>query len=308
MSQPAAGTVRLAHFSDVHITSRPLGWGFADWFNKRWAGWFNLRFLGRAYRFRDADALLGRLMTELRQDPPDHLIFSGDATTLGFEQELRRAVELLGVNGAETPPGLAVPGNHDYYTRSVAASGLFERYFAPWQKGLRVYDAPYPFAQRLGPVWLIGVNSCTGNRLIVDASGQVGTPQLKRLETLFQQLDDAPRILVTHYPICLKSGHTEHRYHGLRDLDAVLSVAERGGVALWLHGHRHGPYHFAQTQWASFPVICTGSVTQHGCWSYGFYTIEGNQVRAIRRTFSEDKQCFEESERFDLELRRASKR
>ena len=36
-----------------------------------------------------------------------------------------------------------------------AATGLFERYFAAWQTGERVDGAPYPFAQRVGPLWLV---------------------------------------------------------------------------------------------------------------------------------------------------------
>ena len=40
----------------------------------------------------------------------EHILFSGDATALGFESEMRLAAELLEV---DRRPGLAVPGNHD---------------------------------------------------------------------------------------------------------------------------------------------------------------------------------------------------
>src|SRR4029077_5906806 len=129
----------------------------------------------------------------------DRVVFSGDATALGYETEFRRAADLLGLTHADVLPGLAVPGNHDYYTRAVQASGLFERFFAPWQQGLRVDHAVYPFAQQIGPLWLVGVNSCTGNRWPWDAGGSVGPDQLKRLEQLLARLDSGPRILVTHY-------------------------------------------------------------------------------------------------------------
>src|ERR1043166_4760545 len=136
--------VRLAHLSDIHISAVPLGWRKRDWLNKRFTSWLNLRF-GRQQRFARADEVAGRLMEELPGRGIDHVIFSGDATALGFESEFRRAAEVLHV-GRLPIPGLAVPGNHDYLTRDVAASGLFERYFEAWQGGVRIDDQRYPFA------------------------------------------------------------------------------------------------------------------------------------------------------------------
>src|SRR5438270_371994 len=70
------------------------------------------------------------------------------------------------------------------------------------------------------------------------------------------------RILVTHYPVSLSSGRRERRTHGLRDLEEVVRVAERGGVVLWVHGHRHTPYHLTPPPLSPFPVVCAGSATQ----------------------------------------------
>src|SRR5437588_10403249 len=99
--------VRLAHLSDVHITARPLGWKRRDWFTKRFPGWVNYRWLGRAYRFRQADEVLTALVAELRARPPSRVIFSGDATALGFEAEFIRATPILGVGAPDALPGLA---------------------------------------------------------------------------------------------------------------------------------------------------------------------------------------------------------
>src|SRR5262249_14913330 len=111
-----APPLRLAHLSDIHITARPLGWRRRDWLSKRVTGWLNLRLLGRAHRFRQAEAVLAAWAADLRRRPPDWIIFSGDATTLAFEAEFAQAAALLGVTGPDRLPGLAVPGNHDYYT------------------------------------------------------------------------------------------------------------------------------------------------------------------------------------------------
>ena len=295
--------IRLAHFSDIHLTAPQLDWKLRDWFNKRYAAWFNFRWLGRRRRFSRADQVALRLVDELAGRRPDHLIFSGDATALGFESELKRTTELLHVGDPAFPPGLAVPGNHDYCTREAAASGLFERYFEPWQSGQRLDGAIYPFAQRIGHVTLIGVNSCTGNRWAWDAGGSVGPEQRQRLRELLASLEPGPRILVTHYPVCLSSGRPEPRARRLRDLDETLQIAVEGGVSLWLHGHRHRAYEFQETPLAPFPVICSGSATQNEVWSYGEYTIEGLECRVQRRVYDAQSGSFRDGPAFDLRLR-----
>ncbi|HEY7424282.1 MAG TPA: metallophosphoesterase [Gemmataceae bacterium] len=295
-------TVRLAHFSDIHVTAPACSWRLRDWFNKRMSAWLNLRVLGRGKHFRYTDRILLALREELAQRNFHRVLFSGDATAMGFEEEVRRAAELLGLDTKEQLPGLSVPGNHDYCTHTALRSGHFERHFAPWQDGVRVADEIYPFAQRVGPVWLVGVNSSTANRWAWDARGHVGTAQLERLEKLLASLEPGPRILVTHYPIWLADGTLEHAFHGLRDLDALVSVAHRGGVVLWLHGHRHTPYHHAHSERVPFPVICAGSTTQSGCWSYSDYTLNGAHLYGVQRIFDERSECFRDGRTFELDL------
>ena len=295
-------TVRLAHFSDIHVTASACSWRLRDWLNKRMSAWINLQLLGRGKHFRHTNRILTTLRQELRQRSFHHLVFSGDATAMGFEEEMRRAAELLSIGSEEQLPGLAVPGNHDYCTHNAMRSGHFERHFAPWQAGVRVADAIYPFAQRVGPVWLVAVNSSTANRLYWDARGHVGSVQLERLEKLLATLETAPRILVTHYPVYLADGRPEHAFHGLRDLDDLISVARRGGVVLWLHGHRHEHYHHPHSERTPFPVICAGSATQHGCWSYSDYTLSGPRLRAVQRVFVEAEGAFRDERVFELDL------
>ena len=248
--------IRLAHISDIHVTAAHCRWSVHDWYNKRLSSWLNLRFLGRGSRFPHNGAILAGLRVELREQHIDHVIFSGDATALGFAEETARAAELLGVGAVDALPGLAVPGNHDYCTPADQRSGQFEKYFAPWQHGERVDQATYPFAQRVGTAWLIGVNSSTPNWLPMDASGGVGAEQLARLDALLTSLDAGPRILVTHYPVRLADGRRENRWHTLRDLDALVEIAKRHRVGLWLHGHRHHPYEHAANEEIPFAQIC----------------------------------------------------
>jgi 3',5'-cyclic AMP phosphodiesterase CpdA len=295
-------TIRLAHFSDIHVTTPRCGWRVWDWFSKRLFAWMNLRFFGRGRRFRHHERVLTALLQELRAGGFDRLIFSGDATAMGFDEELAWAARLLGLDGPDPLPGLAVPGNHDYCTRRAARSGDFERRFASWQQGERIDKAVYPFAQRVGPVWLIAVNSATANRWAWDARGGVGREQLRRLEELLDRLEGGPRVLVTHYPVRVKSGQREPMIRALRDLDAVVAVAERGGVGLWLHGHRHEPFHHLAPDFAPFPVICAGSATQTRRWSYSQYSLSGDRLQARQRVFDADAGGFKDCGAFEVQL------
>ena len=294
--------LRLVHFSDIHLTTRPLGWQAGDFFTKRLPGWINLRWLGREHRFCHGEEVLHALTAELKANPPDWMIFSGDATGLGFESELVRAIRLVGVNEQNGPPRLAVPGNHDYYTPDVAASGIFEKHFAAWQKGERVDGETYPFAQRVGPIWLIAVNSCKGNRWFWDATGQVDGPQLDRLRQLLSQLSPGPRILVTHYPVARPNGEPERPDHCLQNLSDVVRVAQEGGICLWLHGHQHIPYVLRDRAVVPFPTIGAGSLTQTGKWSYYEHTIEEASWRAQKRIYSPDSRSFKSEEAVELTL------
>jgi 3',5'-cyclic AMP phosphodiesterase CpdA len=294
--------VRLLHFSDIHLTTRPCGWTLRDLASRRVTGWINWYLLGRAHRFRHAEQAGFALVRDIRERRPDRVIFSGDATFLGFEREIDRAAEVLRVGDPELPSGLATPGNHDFYTPSAVRCGAFETRFAPWQQGERVDAQTYPFAQRVGPVWLIAVNSAAPSPWPWDATGEVGRAQLERLRSLLRSLRGGPRILVTHYPVHLADGRPETRWHGLRDVAAAARVAAEGGIGLWLHGHRHGSYYRLPSDDCPFPTVCAGSVAQLGRASYMEYSIVGRSVAALRRIYDVNAEQFRDGVSFRFEI------
>lgn len=303
MSPMPRRRVRLVHVSDVHVAAAGARWRAGDFLSKRVTGWVNLRLLGRGKRFLHGDRILAALAADCRAaDRPDHVIFSGDATALGLAAEMERAARLLGVRDSEAIAGLAVPGNHDYYTPADERSGAFERCFAPWQAGRRIDGATYPFAQQVGHLWLVGVNSCRGHRRPTDASGLVGRAQLDRLERLLGELEPGPRLLVTHYPVAGPDGRPEKPHHGLRDVADLVAVASRGGVGLWLHGHQHRPYRLGEQQLAPFPVICVGSTTDTRSHGYNRYTVDGSRLTADRRIYDPVSGAFRAGESFTLDL------
>jgi hypothetical protein len=53
---------------------------------------------------------------------------------------------------------------------------------------------------------------------------------------------------------------------------------------------------------APFPVICAGSATQTGLWTYGEYTIEGNKLKGTRREFDPITAGFRDADSFEITL------
>ena len=295
--------IRLIHFSDIHLTAKPLGWSPRDLYSKRITGWVNVKLLGRGKSFKDAPKVIGTFMREVREQPLDGLIFSGDATGMGFESEFAVASQAIGVGDSSMPPAIAVPGNHDVYTHRSARHGFFEQYFGAWQEGLRIDEThTYPFAQKLGHVWLIGVNSSTPNRWNWDASGAIDPLQLKRLEKLCDALDPGPRIMVTHYPLRTSTGEVEPAVHRLRDHRQALEMARHCHIGLWVHGHIHRDFVLQPTADIPFPIVCAGSTTQSNRTSYYHYTIEGHEITAIRRVYDASEERFTDRETYTLKM------
>ncbi len=113
---------------------------------------------------------------------------------------------------------------------------------------------------------------------------------------------------MTHYPILRASGKREVKIRALRDLEDLLEVARHGGIGLWLHGHRHNTYFHPPSGEVPFPVICAGSATQSGLWSYSDYTVTEHTLQATQRIFQPRLGRFEDGGKFDLELTPSTRR
>ena len=84
-----------------------------------------------------------------------------------------------------------------------------------------------------------------------------------------------------------------------------VDVAAKGGVKLWLHGHRHGFYCCREPPFAtSFPVICGGSSTQTELVdALRIYRLTAIAIRSpCRRVYNPEKNMFEDADRFALQL------
>lgn len=291
--------LRLAHISDLHLIDEKTRLKLRDWLSKRAIGWANSR-LTRNHLFAAAPQICQQLAKELPTRGLNGVIFTGDATTLGMKREFELTHTLLAPLMAQMT-GVAVPGNHDHYTRQSVRQQWFEQTFAPWQQGARVAEQLYPFAREWHGIWFICVNSSKPNLAPWDSRGKVGKSQLARLENLLSQIPSGPKVLVTHYPYLLGTGDPEKRLRKLRDANLLWKQLERDCLC-WLHGHRHLRYHVT-IPGSECVDICVGSTTQAQRWTYNEYEFMPNQLTIQPRTWNAVLGCFEDGPREQIPLR-----
>ena len=74
--------MRIAHFSDIHITADSSAIPWRAMLSKRIFGWLNLQLLGRKGDFAEAAGITAALVDDLQKIEADHILFSGDLTGL----------------------------------------------------------------------------------------------------------------------------------------------------------------------------------------------------------------------------------
>lgn len=228
--------MKLAHFSDIHVTHFPLSGKLAL---KRFAAVASYTLMGRGRHFTGSEQRIARLLDDVDAQGVDHALCTGDLTGVSTEAEFARVAELFGARRAQPAKYTVIPGNHDRYVRG--AEGLFEQHFAPLCEGAR-----FPFVKALAPeVTLVAIDVCRPTS-VVDSSGLAGEAQrAKLLEVLTDRaLKDRFVVLALHYGLLRSGGVRDHRSHGIRDDLELMALVDRDDVTLdlVLHGHMHRPY------------------------------------------------------------------
>jgi 3',5'-cyclic AMP phosphodiesterase CpdA len=234
MSKP----LTIAQLTDVHLG--PIR-GFTPryWNLKRLTGYINWQSKRRnAYR-RD---VLDRLVADLRQQAPDHIVVTGDLANIGLPQELIQGLDWLQSLGK--PDAVSViPGNHDIYGRLRRDPGTdrWAAYMSSNPAGAAWTDnsggEPFPYVRLFGQVALVGVNSAIVTPPLI-AWGEVGAAQRERLGRLLDKLGQAQlfRLVLIHHPPLPGQAKLAR---GLRDAAALEKVLTQHGAELVIHGHNH---------------------------------------------------------------------
>jgi 3',5'-cyclic AMP phosphodiesterase CpdA len=264
--------VKIAHFSDIHITATTGAIPWRAMFSKRIVGWLNLQLFGRKNDFREASRITEALVADLQETGADHILFTGDLTGLALDSEFKEAHRLL--EPLLGGPGITgIPGNHDFYVADAVKKDTYELLFGPWEQS--DLGSPPPIVRLLGDdVALIALRDSRVNAFH-DSSGLVGAEQLKRLEEVLADpaLEGRRRLLALHYGPRRSNGELDGAYHGLRDAEELLSVAHRGKVELILHGHLHNRFVLPSGEHTPITLATSGSAT-HSRYERAYHLLE----------------------------------
>lgn len=245
--QAPKGSLRVAHFSDLHILAL-RGLSPVRLLNKRLSGYANLRFK-RKHIHRPA--YVRAIAREITSAGIDHVVITGDLTNLALESEFEAALALLqdelGLDAADVT---VVPGNHDLYTRGSHTTGRFARYFGDFL----VSDLPdlavpmrvgaFPVVKLRGPAAIIGLSSAVPRPPLV-AAGKLGGPQLEALRAVLRHPEVTKRtpVVALHHPAHNPPSLLKTLLEGLHDAKGLLQALDGVEGGLLLHGHLHTRIH-----------------------------------------------------------------
>jgi len=258
----------LAHLSDPHLPPLPKP-RLIELAGKRALGYVNWTRNRHKYQRRE---VLDALVADVQAQGPDHIAVTGDLVNLALEAEFAPARAWL--DGVGPPDRVTtIPGNHDAYVRSTYHR--FGETFAPY---LADDDGRigFPAVRRRGPLALISLSTAVPT-LPLMATGMLGPDQLAALEQVLERLatEDVFRVLLVHHPLKSKARHKR-----MTDSAELLSLLQRHGVELILHGHDH----IHSTMWFEGPNgnipaigVPSASALAHGHYpaaAYNLFTIE----------------------------------
>lgn len=275
--------VRLAHFSDVHISNVP-GTLLKMWWGKRILGGANM-LLRRRWHMLNANLPL--LVEHVLEQQPDGVLITGDLSTTALNEEFARARELLKPL-YERLPMVTIPGNHDIYTPGVQRARRYEKHFADFH-GESSERSGYPFVSSIAEgVVCIGLNTSVPTG-VTGAWGVISDEQMRSLPHLLESHADQFRVLMIHHFLQDKHGTPGLPARGIRNRDELLQILEQHGAEVILHGHEHACYQYTVPGPSEpIPVLNSGPATfqsdkpnkQAG---YQMLTIEGGELKSLVR-------------------------
>ncbi len=272
------GLFSLVHFSDLHLSCAETSW--REVLDRRFIGYVRWRLLRRRkHDYR----LLDLLTQELRKEPPEHIIITGDLTHLGLPAEFKLARRWLERFG---PPEhvSVVPGNHDAYRL-----GAWEETFAHWGPYLKGEEGPwgsaledhFPLLRRRGEIVLIGVSTACPN-FPPWAVGRVGRAQRERLKQMLRAHRGSFRVVFLHHPPL--PGVVSKR-KALLDLSSFFSLLLEEGCELVLFGHSHRTYMFStsQTTFLGAPALTCRSADPQRRGAYFRLIFQNGTLRDVEK-------------------------
>lgn len=273
--------MRIAHLSDFHFTQY-TGNPFRL-FSKRILGHLNWFFFRRKNFF--PEKLLDPLPSLLKELKVDWILLGGDFSTTAMKEEFQQAkrfVEKL------SSPWIAIPGNHDHYTKRSYRKKHFYRYFTNERErihhptdfftlakhGIEAHALPQGW-------WVIALDTAQATHLY-SSQGHFSERQEGFLKEILKSIPpEAPILLLNHYPFLLND---EPRRNLIRAEALQKCLEETPRIRLYLHGHTHR-HTVADLQSNRLPLVLdSGSCSQgkKAAWNLIDLSPEGCSVATYR--------------------------
>jgi len=299
----AEGEFRIAHLSDLHISSDRSG------LRQRWRSW-----VGRS----QAKNLLNlqAVLRDMALCGIDHLVLTGDLTHAAKKAEFETLRTALG-DFANPDRLTIVPGNHDlsyrYVRRRLRAKNCPRKLWPLVSHFADVFPSAhpaeldqtkkdlFPFAKVLakGRIVLIGLDTTghlTARVGLLNSFGTIGRVQLADLRALLKHpwLHDRIKIVVMHHhPVIVPVATMFDSFKHLFQSKQLLDLLYENRVDVILHGHKHHPFCWQSHTFRDhdLTVLCAGPPDAYtdGRSSelvYNIYSIVGHRVAIHYRTCS----------------------
>ncbi|MBO7147206.1 MAG: metallophosphoesterase [Lentisphaeria bacterium] len=258
---------RIIHFSDTHEPATLEHWhGLCD---KRLMGWMNSSVVRKGRYNRD---ILPRAIEYILQNPPDLVVFTGDATSCGQPGEFARALKLFRPLLKTDIPFFYVPGNHDAYVSDKACQDALQRFTRKMSRGKYGLE-DYPLTIEFPTFRLLLIHCAKPFNPLLSCGFM--TPETR--EFLLKEaarLEAKPLICAGHFPLITQSSIINFRRR-LYGSSAASALVQDGVIALSLCGHIHTPYELLDSNGRG--EIIAGSLTKNG--SLAEITFDSEQNR-----------------------------
>jgi 3',5'-cyclic AMP phosphodiesterase CpdA len=180
--------------------------------------------------FGHEDAIrVNALRTFINEASPHMVCVSGDLTQRARRHEFEAARAFIDSLNA---PHIVIPGNHD-----VPLYDVFSRLTQPFAKYRKFFHEELEPSYADGEIIIVGLNSARG---LTIKDGRLDPKQVQHAAERFARSNGAVKIVVTHHPFDVPSGHPETDIIGNAG-DAMAVLAE-AGADVFLAGHLHATH------------------------------------------------------------------
>jgi len=246
-------SLRIAQISDLHF-SKP-SWNPSQFFSKRWIG--NLNLLLTRKREYEHQRLL-TLPDFFKNAAVDHVLITGDLSTTSLEQEFELAADFIKRLKDAGLSVMAIPGNHDQYTKKVYRDSLFYRFFdSALSKNLKEHKVA---VKKLNDNWWVVLLDTALATPLLSSRGLFSLEVEKNLTAALSEIPAGQNvILANHFPFF--EGDSD-RTTLLRSEHLRAKVKQFPQIKLYLHGHTHR-HCIADLQSSGYPIVLDSGSTPH---------------------------------------------